>query len=149
MSRELFFSWIFQLNVIWSFLAIISTLIVIVNSIYSLIFKSAFKTFDLRISLFALIFNHIQIVIGIILYLISPKFLWWGKGFNSVFNNDNHRRYLIEHPLISLIGVLIITFGWSIHKKSNKSSKKFLIIGLFYLIGFFLLTSKTLWKGYI
>ena len=144
MSRELFFSWILQLNVLWSFLTIISTVGAILNSIYGLIFKRVFKAFDLRISLFALIINHIQIVIVIILYFISPKFLWWKTGLNSVFNNDTYRRYLIEYPLISLLGVLIITFGWSIHKNSVKSSKKFLRIGLFYLIGFFLLTSKIL-----
>ena len=144
MSGELFFSWILQLNDLWSFLTIISTACAIVNSIFGLISKRVFKAFDLRISLFALIINHIQIVIGMILYFISPKFLWWKTGLSSVFNNDNYRRYLIEHPLISLLGVLIITFGWSIHKNSAKSSKKFLRIGLFYLIGFFLLTSKTL-----
>tara|TARA_B110000495_G_scaffold56767_1_gene48031 strand:+ start:2870 stop:3304 length:435 start_codon:yes stop_codon:yes gene_type:complete len=142
MTLELFFSWILKLHSYWAFLALTCTIIVIINCSYSLIYRKPFQTFDLRISLFALVFNHIQLVIGFILYFISPKFLWWNAGFKSVIENSDYRVYLIEHPIVNVIGVLIITIGWSIHKKSNINSKKFIRIGVFYLIGLFLLSSR-------
>lgn len=149
MTLELFFSWILKLHSYWAFLALTCTIIVIINCSYSLIYRKPFQTFDLRISLFALVFNHIQLVIGFILYFISPKFLWWNAGFKSVIENSDYRIYLIEHPIVNVIGVLIITIGWSIHKKSNINSKKFIRIGVFYLIGLFLLSSRIPWANWI
>jgi hypothetical protein len=146
---ELMFQWVFQLHSYWTLLTLSITIFVILNCSFSLIIKKNFKTFDLRLSLYALIFNHIQLIIGLILYFLSPKFLWWNNGLKSVIQNPEYRLYLIEHPLANLLGVSILTLGWSIHKKSPKSSKKFLRIGMFYLGGFIIISSKIPWEKWI
>jgi len=107
--------------------------------------EKKFQTFDLRLSLYALIFNHIQLIIVLILYFISPKLSWWNNGFKSVIQNIEHRLYLIEQPIANILGVIILSLGWSLHKKSSQSSKKFLRIGVFYLIGFISISSKFSW----
>jgi hypothetical protein len=139
---ELMSQWVFQLHSYWTLLVFLITISVIINLSFSIIIKKTFKTFDLRLSLYALIFNHIQLIIGLILYFISPKFSWWSNGFKSVIHNIEHRLYLIEQPIANLLGVLILTLGWSLHKKSSESSKKFLRVGVFYLLGFISISSK-------
>jgi|TARA_B110000858_G_C17799229_1_gene474270 hypothetical protein len=142
---ELMFQWVLQLHSYWTLLVFLITIFVILNCSLSLVIKKKFKTFDLRLSLYALIFNHIQLIIGLVLYFISPKFSWWSNGFKSVIHNIEHRLYLIEQPITNLLGVIILTLGWSLHKKSSESSKKFLRIGVFYLLGFISISSKVYW----
>lgn len=135
-----------------SFLALITlgaTSITIIKFIYSFIVKEKFKIIDFRIALITLIINHIQLAIGIILYYSSPKFNWWSEGISTVMSNSVYRRYLIEHPMANIIGVLIITLGWSIHKRTTVDSQKFLRIGGFYLLAIVIILSRIHWENWL
>ncbi len=140
---------ILELHSLWALPTLLVTLITILKFLYSFISRKEFKTVDFRIALITLIFNHIQLAIGIILYYTSPKFDWWSEGMSSVMSNSVYRQHLVEHPTINIIGVLIITVGWSIHKKTNEDSKKFLRIGAFYFIGLVLILSRIPWENWL
>ena len=140
---------ILELHSLWALPTLLVTLITILKFLYSFILKKEFKTVDFRIALIALIFNHIQLAIGIILYYTSPKFDWWSEGMSSVMSNSVYRQHLVEHPTTNIIGVLIITVGWSIHKRINEDSKKFLRIGTFYFIGLILILSRIPWENWL
>ena len=123
----------------WNFFTFLIILMAILNSIYGKVFSKNFVIKDLRISLFALIFSHIQLSISLILYFVSPRFHKWSDLGMGVIENSETRLYLIERPIASIISIMLITIGWSLHKKQVDSSKKFLRIGLFYGIGFVIL----------
>jgi len=120
----------------WNFFTFLIILMAILNSIYGKVFSKNFVIKDLRISLFALIFSHIQLFISLILYFVSPRFQKWSDLGMGVIENSETRLYLIERPIAIIISIMLITIGWSLHKKQVDSSKKFLRIGLFYGIGF-------------
>ena len=140
---------ILELHSLWALPTLLVTLITILKFLYSFILKKEFKIVDFRIALITLIFNHIQLAIGIILYYTSPKFDWWSEGMSSVMSNSVYRQHLVEHPTTNIIGVLIITAGWSIHKRTNEDSKKFLRIGAFYFIGLVLILSRIPWENWL
>ena len=123
----------------WNFFTFLIILMAILNSIYGKVFSKNFVIKDLRISLFALIFSHIQLSISLILYFVSPRFHKWSDLGMGVIKNSETCLYLIERPIASIISIMLITIGWSLHKKQVDSSKKFLRIGLFYGIGFVIL----------
>ena len=77
MSLDLIFEWVLQLHSLWAILTITIIFYTILRSFFSAYLNKIFKPLDLRITLFALIFSHIQFAIGIILYFVSPKFKWW------------------------------------------------------------------------
>lgn len=54
-----------------------------------------------------------SITVGLILYFVSPL------GFNSLGNMKDAaiRLTSLEHPLINIIAIALITIGWSRHKK--------------------------------
>ena len=140
---------ILELHSLWALPTLVITLITILKFLYSFILKKEFKTIDFRMALITMIFNHIQLFIGVILYYTSPKFDWWSEGISTVMSNSVYRQHLVEHPTINIIGVLIITVGWSIHKKTNEDSKKFLRIGAFYFIGLILILSRIPWENWV
>ena len=133
----------------WAFFVLTILFIAILNSLIRMISKKSFNSTDLRISLFGLIFSHIQLLIGLILYFISPWFDQWSSLGMGVMKNNESRLYLVEHPITNILAIFFITIGWSLHKKQSESSKKFLRISLFYGFGYILLLSRIPWSKWL
>ena len=133
----------------WAFFVLTILFIAILNALIKIISKKSFNSTDLRISLFGLIFSHIQLLIGLILYFISPWFDQWSSLGMGIMKNNESRLYLVEHPITNIFAIFFITIGWSLHKKQSESSKKFLRISLFYGFGYILLLSRIPWSKWL
>ena len=130
----------------WTYLTFLILVIAIINSVKGVFTKQkSFENNDLRIALFGLIFSHIQLFISLLLYFISPWFKQWSNLGIDVFTDSQSRLYLVEHPLINILAILLIRMGWSMHKRQTEASKKFLRIALFYGLGVIFLLIITPW----
>ena len=96
---------------------------------------------DKKIALFSLIFTHIQLVIGLVLYFQSPK-VSFGSG---VMENAIARFYTVEHISLMLVAIALITVGYSKSKRASTDRKKFGAIATFYLIGLILILASIPW----
>lgn len=130
-----------------AYVALAFLILAVVNAFAGLAAKRVFNMHrDLRLSLFALILSHLQLVVGLILYFVSAS------GFNALSNvgignlNSAARLLALEHPLINIIAIALITVGWSRHKKFMEGDKKFKSIGIFYGIGLVLILSRIPWN---
>lgn len=114
------------------------------NAIFGLTSKKIFKDKDLRLSLFTLIICHIQLLIGLILYFVSPL------GADQLGNMKDAAMRLtsLEHPLINIIALALITIGWSKHKKEESNNGKFKKIAVFYTLGLLLILSRLPWVNW-
>nr|WP_298996591.1 hypothetical protein [uncultured Allomuricauda sp.] len=101
---------------------------------------------DLRVSLFALILSHIQLVVGLIVYFVSAN------GFKAIQTlgmgglNAPARLLALEHPVTNILAIVLITIGWSRHKRLMESDKKFKTIAIFYGLGLILILSRIPWR---
>lgn len=82
-----------------------------------------------KLYLFTLISVHLQLVLGLILYFISPK-----VNFNGL-SNRVVRFYTVEHITIMLIAIALITVGYSRGKRATNDTQKHRLVGIFYGIG--------------
>ena len=130
----------------WAYIVLGVLLLAILNAFIGRFSKKPFTIKDLRISLFALIVTHIQLLIGLILYFVSPRFSAWQEGMGTVMGDSTLRLYLVEHPITNILAVILITMGWSMLKRQTESGKRFMRIGLFYLLGLVLLLSRIPWS---
>ena len=133
----------------WAFFVLIILVVGILNAFVGKSKGREFTAKDLRISLFGLIFSHIQLLIGLILYFVSPWFDQWSALGMGVMKDAQTRLYLIEHPITNIVAIILITMGWSMDKRKDLSSKKFLRIGLFYTLGLILLLSRIPWDSWL
>ena len=133
----------------WAFFVLFILVAAIFNAFIGRYMGKEFSTKDLRISLFGLIFSHIQLLIGLILYFVSPWFDQWAAIGMGVMKDAQARLYLVEHPLTNILAIVLITMGWSMHKRQSESSKKFLRIILFYSLGLLLLLSRIPWSTWL
>ena len=146
MDIKLFFSGFIKLYFYWEVIVIISTIAAIINSLLGIFSKKSFENFDLRITLFTLIFNYILLIIGLIIFISNVLLLFWNSDNKLIIEQNNFLFYISPH-LLNLIAVLILTIGWSLHKKSNISLKKFLRILGFYFLGLLILIGKFIWMN--
>ena len=143
MNLKIIFEWILQLHSLWAILTMTIIFYTVLRFFFNALQNKIFTLLDLRIALFTLIFCHIQFIIGIVLYFLSPKFKWWYNGLEEILENNEYFFYLVKHPLLNIFSILSITIGWSLFKKAKTNQKRFTRIGIFYLIGFLLILLAT------
>jgi hypothetical protein len=131
----------------FAYLAFLVLVIAVVNSFIGLFSKKDFTGRDRKISLFALVAIHTQLLIGFLVYFVSPKgFPVIGDvGMGEVMKNAALRLTVVEHPLINIIGIILITIGWVKHKKLTTSESKFKTFSIYYGLGFVLILSRIPW----
>lgn len=131
-----------QLHSGWAYLALLLLLFAVINAVIGLTSKKEFTAKDRKISLFALIGTHTQLLIGLILYFVSPL----GKDSFGQMSNAALRLTSLEHPLINLIAIVLITIGWSKHKKLINSEAKHKTFAIYYGLGLILILSRIPWS---
>jgi hypothetical protein len=126
----------------WAYIALLLLVIAVVNSFIGLFSKKEFTDKNRKIALFALAAIHTQLLIGIIVYFVSPL------GFASLgqMKDASLRLTSLEHPLMNIIGITLITIGWMKHKKLITSESKFKTFSIYYGLGLALILSKIPWN---
>ena|SRR6187200_2320398 len=129
----------------WAYLALLLLVVTVVNSALGFFSKKEFTAKDRKIALFGLIATHVQLLVGLILYFLSPL------GFSALgeMKNAALRLTSLEHPLINIIAIVLITIGWSKHKKATDSTAKFKSIALFFGLGLLLILSRLPWASWL
>ncbi|OYX85938.1 MAG: hypothetical protein B7Y83_03195 [Flavobacteriales bacterium 32-34-25] len=132
----------------WAYLALLLLVIAVVNAFIGLASKKEFTAKDRKIAIFGLIGTHTQLLIGLILYFVSDKAFSAinSLGMGGVMKNAALRLTVVEHPLINLIAITLITIGWSKHKKLTTSESKFKTFSIFYGLGLVLILSRIPWS---
>tara|TARA_R110001599_G_scaffold84130_1_gene226579 strand:+ start:71858 stop:72298 length:441 start_codon:yes stop_codon:yes gene_type:complete len=103
--------------------------------------KKEFTASDKKSALFALIFTHIQLILGLGLYFISPLVSFEEGAIKS----EVFRFYTIEHFSMMIIAIVLITLGFSLSKRAPESITKFKRVAVFYLIGLLIMLSSIPW----
>jgi hypothetical protein len=126
----------------WAYIALLVLVIAVINAIIGMSSKKEFTAKDRKIALFGLIGAHVQLLIGLILYFVSPL----GLASLGQMSDKALRLTSLEHPLINLIAIALITIGWSKHKKLASSESKFKTFSIFYGLGLVLILSRIPWS---
>lgn len=140
---------ILNLHSYWAYLVFLVLLIAAINAIIKTFGDKAYTAKDFRIALFTLIVSHIQLLIGLILYFVSPRFELWSELGGGVMGNSLARLYLVEHPFVNILAVALITIGYSKHKKKLTSKSKLKLIATFYTIALVLFLSRVPWDSWM
>lgn len=131
-----------------AYLVIIVLVYAVINAIIGLKQKKEFTHKDFRLGLLTLILTHTQLLIGLGWYFMSP----WYKAFKSnpgaIMKESSSRLLAVEHPLMMVIAIILITIGWSKHKKQVKSESKFKTFAIFYGLGLLFILSRIPWKNW-
>ena len=138
-----------NLHSYWAYLVLFVLIIAVVNALIKTFGDKEYTAKDFRISLFTLIVSHIQLLIGFVLYFVSPRFDLWSELGGEVMKNSLARLYLVEHPLVNILAVVLITIGYSKHKKKLTSQFKLKTLAIYYSLALVLLLSRIPWSYWL
>ncbi|TVR34437.1 MAG: hypothetical protein EA390_02895 [Balneolaceae bacterium] len=130
-----------------SFFAYILLAVLIFSIIYVIVKFVSDSTFSekvRKVALIGFIASHLQLLIGIVLYIISPVGL---SLFSSEAMQDSlSRLYVLEHPLLMIIAIVSISIGYIKAKKPGDDARRFKTIILYYTLGLFLILLRIPWQ---
>ena len=133
----------------WAFLVLAILIFTVINAVIGLKQKKEFTDKDLRLGLFTLIVSHIQLLLGLGWYFMSPWFKALKANGSEVMGDKAARLLAVEHPLMMVIAIVFITIGWSKHKKQTEDAAKFKTFAIFYGIALLLILSRIPWINWL
>ncbi|MFD3001049.1 hypothetical protein ACFS7Z_11790 [Pontibacter toksunensis] len=129
-----------------TYLVLLGLIISFLAALAGLFGSRLFTDKDRKLSLLGLIPVHLQWVVGIILYFVSPR------GFSNfsgeAMGDSVSRLYILEHPLTMIIAVILITIGYSRAKRMQGTNAGFKSIAIFYGIGLALILLRIPWNAW-
>lgn len=128
-------------------IAYIVLAVLLFSFIYALINFLQKKPFTEKVrkaSLAGLIAVHLQLLIGLVLYVISPLGLSNFSG--EAMGDAMSRLYMLEHPLTMIIGIILITVGYSKAKRGTGDATRYKKLLIYYGVGIALILLRIPWS---
>lgn len=106
--------------------------------------KKPFTKGDKITYLMTLIFCHIQLIVGLILF-VTKDYTKALSDMGSVMKTPALRFIIVEHTVMMLLAIIFITIGYSTAKRAITDVAKHKRTFIFYLIGFLLIMAAIPW----
>jgi len=124
------YSFFLHLHSGFRYIVMVLVLLAILLSLAGWFGKRPYTKSNRLINLFAMISAHTQLLIGLVLYFISPF-----VKFNGDTMKDATTRYwTVEHIAMMIFAIVLITVGHSKSKKLVLPERKHRIIAIYYLL---------------
>lgn len=107
--------------------------------------RKPYTTADNKLGAAAMGAVHLQIVIGFVLYFISPTVESALSNFGAAMKDPVLRFFAVEHLTLMLVAAVIITVGRVLSKKATDPVLKHRRVAIFYAIGFAAIMSAIPW----
>ena len=129
------YSFLQHLHSGFRYIVLLLVIAAVIASLIGLFNAKPYTKGNSKLNLFTLISAHTQLLIGIVLYFISPL-----VQFSKAAMHDKYLRYYTaEHWVIMLIGIALITIGYSKSKKALTDVGKHKTISIYYSIALILI----------
>jgi hypothetical protein len=107
--------------------------------------RAVYTESDRKISLFTLISAHLQLVLGLVLYFISPLITSARMDMGVAMKDAVMRYWVVEHLSMMVISIILITIGYSRAKRVVGDEKKFKMLAIFFGIALVLILISIPW----
>ena len=101
----------------------------------------SFTEKDRKLNLFTLIFTHVQVLLGLGLYFLSPS-VQFGSETMKI---SELRFFTVEHFAMMIIAAILITVGNAVSKKTADDTAKFKKTFIYFLIGLLIILIAIPW----
>jgi uncharacterized membrane protein len=112
------------------YVVLILLIVVIIQALMGWLNRKPYSALDNRMGLFLFIATHTQLLVGLILYFVSPFVQFSG----AAMKDPSTRYWLVEHNTAMLIAIVLITLARTTSKKMQDSTAKHKRMFIFNLI---------------
>ena len=144
-NSEIMYIGLLHLHSALRYVVLILLIVAIVRAITGYVQRKNFTNTDNTVGLFLLASTHLQALLGLILYVISPLMAPIFADFGGSMKNPDLRFWAVEHIAAMLIAVVLITVGRVKSKKALDPLVKHKHAAVFFSIAFILIMGMIPW----
>ena len=126
-------------------LVLISLLVAIVRAYSGWLGNKPFLKVDNTARIVAVTTAHIQLVIGICLYFISPVVRYFLNYFKEAVHQRETRFFGMEHITMMLVAIVLLTIGSVKTKRKTTDQQKFKTMAIWFTIALLIILSSIPW----
>lgn len=113
-------------------IVLILIVLVLIQSWLGWLNQQKFTSTNRKSALFLLIFSHLQLVMGLLLYFVySPNVQQAFKDFKFAMKDKMLRFWAVEHISMMLIAIILIQIGYSRAKRIKNDTSKHKNLAIF------------------
>ena len=116
----------------WRYVVLLLVVLAIIGAFSGWFGKKKYTNGNRRLNLLTLISAHIQLLVGLLLYSVSPLVKPGTMG--EAMKEPVTRYWTVEHAVMMLIALILITVGHSRSKRLTDAVAKHKTIAVFYTI---------------
>ncbi len=105
----------------------------------------SFSPFDETVRLATVAVTNIQVSFGLVLYAISPITNYFSHNYQVAVNVGQMRFFGIEHVLMMIIAVILISIGSVKVKNKSNDKEKFKTMAIWFTLGLLLVLIAIPW----
>jgi uncharacterized membrane protein SirB2 len=124
------YSFLLHLHSGLRYIVLLLVLLAIIRAWADWLGTKAYSEGNRKLNLFAMISVHTQLLVGLVLYFVSP-FVHFGS---DTMKNADIRYWTVEHLTAMIIAIAIITIGHSKSKKAALPEEKHRAIAIYYTL---------------
>jgi len=109
------------------------------------ILKKAFSRSDNALRHWTATIAHIQLVIGLLLYFISPVVHYFVQHYKNAVHQSQIRFFGMEHSSMMLLAIIIMTIGSARAKRQKEDNGKFKTIAIWFTIALLIILFSIPW----
>jgi len=89
---------------------------------------------------------HAQLILGVALYLVSPLVDYFLHNFKEAVHDREIRFYGMEHNLMMLVAIVLLTIGSALTKRKTNDQQKFKTMAIWYTIALLIILTSIPWS---
>ncbi len=133
-----------HLHSVMAYVLLLGLVLSIIYTLINYLSKKPFTDTTRKIALIGLISAHLQLLIGFVLYFVSPVGI--SNATEGFMKDSGSRLYILEHPLTMIVAIVLITVGYSGAKRLTDNNKRYKRILIFYTLGLLLILLRIPWS---
>ena len=125
---------------------VLAALLIAVTCAYNGWFsKMKFSRFDNAVRHWTATIAHIQLILGLWLYVISPFSNQFLRHCPETIHQRDCRFFGMEHSLMMVVAVVLVTIGSAKAKRKATDNEKFKTMAIWYTIGLLIILASIPW----
>jgi hypothetical protein len=108
--------------------------------------KKQFSRFDNSVRHITATIAHVQLILGLWLYFISPIVAYFLYNFKDAVHERQIRFFGMEHVTMMLTGIILITIGSVKAKRKSTDLEKFKTMAIWFTIALLVILSSIPWS---
>lgn len=113
-----------SLHSVFRWLIVIGVIYTLYRAYTGLAANKTFTSADANTRKYTVIAAHIQLLLGLALYFLSPMVQYFMSNFSAAVKIKEMRFYGMEHSIVMILAIILITIGSAVSKKKESDRAK-------------------------